>query len=128
MCSSDLSLSDGINPPVLITDNHAMHIQEHKQLLDSPEARNNPLLVSNALAHMQEHINQLQTGDPNLFSILGIQPLPPPQPQVPQTGGMSMNTSVNPMEQVAGSLPNLPRNPMTGETYQTASGASAVPI
>mgnify|MGYP006266504003 FL=1 len=124
------SLSDGINPPVLVTDNHAMHIQEHKQLLDSPEARNNPQLVSVTLAHMQNHINQLQTGDPNLFAILGIQPLPPPQP----TGGqgqipaVTQGTQVNPLEQATGALPNLPRNPMTGETYQTASGASAVPI
>jgi len=122
------SLSSGINPPVLVTDNHAMHIQEHKQLLDSPEARGNSELVSVVLEHMQEHIRQLQTGDPNLFGILGIQPLPPSQPQMPQTGGMSVNTSVNPLEQVTGSLPSLPTNPMTGEKYQTPSGASAVPI
>ena len=123
-------LSSEVNPPVLVTDNHAMHIQEHKQLLDSPEARGNSELVMVVLQHMQEHINQLQTGDPNLFGILGIQPLPPPQPpqaQVP-IGGVTQVPLESPLEQTTGALPNLPRNPMTGEQYQTPSGASAVPI
>ena len=124
------SLSSKVNPPVLVTDNHAMHIQEHKQLLDSPEARGNSELVMVVLQHIQEHINQLQTGDPNLFGILGIQPLPPPQPpqaQVP-IGGVTQVPLESPLEQTTGALPNLPRNPMTGEQYQTPSGASAVPI
>lgn len=124
------SLSSGVNPPVLVTDNHAMHIQDHKQLLDSPEARGNSELVMVVLQHMQEHINQLQTGDPNLFGILGIQPLPPPQPpqaQVP-IGGVTQVPLESPLEQTTGALPNLPRNPMTGEQYATPSGASAVPI
>ena len=123
-------LSSEVNPPVLVTDNHAMHIQEHKQLLDSPEARGNSELVMVVLQHIQEHINQLQTGDPNLFGILGIQPLPPPQPpqaQVP-IGGVTQVPLESPLEQTTGALPNLPRNPMTGEQYQTPSGASAVPI
>jgi hypothetical protein len=123
-------MSDGINPPVLMTDNHAMHIQEHKQLLDSPEARNNSDLVVVVLAHIQEHIRQLQTGDPNLFQILGIQGLPPAQsPQgQPPISAVNQGASINPLEQVTGSLPNLPTNPMTGEKYQTPSGASAVPV
>jgi hypothetical protein len=122
------SLSDGNNPPVLMTDNHSMHIQEHKQLLDSPEARNNPDLVVVVLAHIQEHINQLRTGDKDLFAILGMQNLPPQTPDQSNIPGVTQGASINPMEQVTGSLPNLPRNPMTGEKYQTPSGASAVPI
>jgi hypothetical protein len=121
-------MSDGNNPPVLVTDNHAMHIQEHKQLLDSPEARNNPELVMVVLAHIQEHINQMRTGDPDLFAILGMQNLPPQTPQSASIPGVTQGASVNPLEQQTGALPNLPRNPMTGEQYQTPSGASAVPI
>jgi hypothetical protein len=122
-------MSDGIDPPVLVTDNHPMHIQEHKQLLDSPEARNNVELVSIVLQHMQTHIQQLQTGDPNLFSILGIQSLPPTPPQgQPSIDQVTQGASVNPLEQATGALPNLPTNPMTGERYETPSGASAVPI
>lgn len=122
------SLSDGNNPPVLMTDNHSMHIQEHKQLLDSPEARNNSDLVVVVLAHIQEHINQLRTGDKDLFAILGMQNLPPQTPDQSNIPSVTQGASINPMEQVTGSLPNLPRNPMTGEQYQTPSGASAVPI
>ena len=105
-----------------------MHIQEHKQLLDSPEARNNPELVMGVLAHIQEHINQMRTGDPDLFAILGMQNLPPQTPQSASIPGVTQGASVNPLEQQTGALPNLPRNPMTGEQYQTPSGASAVPI
>jgi hypothetical protein len=120
------SMSMGIDPPVLITDNHAMHIQEHKQLLDSPESRGNIDLVAIVLGHIQEHINQLKTGDPDLFSILGIQPLPPSNPQG-QGGNVPISDlenpiAVNPTEQVIGSLPSMPTNPMTGEQYQTPSG------
>lgn len=122
------SLSDGNNPPVLMTDNHSMHIQEHKQLLDSPEARNNSDLVVVVLAHIQEHINQLRTGDKDLFAILGMQNLPPQTPDQSNIPSVTQGASINPMEQVTGSLPSLPRNPMTGEQYQTPSGASAVPI
>lgn len=121
-------MSDGNNPPVLVTDNHAMHIQEHKQLLDSPEARNNPELVMVVLAHIQEHINQMRIGDPDLFAILGMQNLPPQTPQSASIPAVTQGASVNPLEQQTGALPNLPRNPMTGEQYQTPSGASAVPI
>ena len=123
-------MNDGISPPVLVTDNHPMHIVEHKQLLDSPEARNNPELVAVVLEHIQDHINQMRTGDADLFAILGMQNLPPKtalggEPSIPE---VSQGASINPMEQVTGSLPNLPTNPMTGEKYQTASGASAVPV
>ena len=123
-------MQDGIDPPVLVTDNHPMHIQEHKQLLDSPEARNNPDLVVVVLAHIQNHINQMRTGDADLFAILGMQNLPPQaapggEPAIPQ---VSQGGQENPLEQVTGSLPNLPTNPMTGERYQTPSGASALPI
>jgi hypothetical protein len=121
-------MQDGIDPPVLVTDNHPMHIQEHKQLLDSPEARNNPDLVVVVLAHIQNHINQMRTGDADLFAILGMQNLPPKSPENPSIPQVEQGGQINPLEQVTGSLPNLPTNPMTGERYQTPSGASAVPI
>jgi len=131
------ALQDGQDPPVLITDNHPMHIQEHKQLLDSPEARNNQELVSIVLGHIQTHINQMKTADQDLFGILGIPTLQAPAPApIPGGGGgggvgsgvPAMEASINPLEQVQGALPRLPTNPMTGEQYQTPSGASAVPI
>ena len=59
-----------------------------------------------------------------------MQNLPPKtapggEPSIPE---VAQGGSINPMEQVTGALPNLPTNPMTGEKYQTASGASAVPV
>jgi hypothetical protein len=66
-------MSMGIDPPVLITDNHAMHIQEHKQLLDSPESRGNIDLVAIVLGHIQEHINQLKKETPTPTNLSKIE-------------------------------------------------------
>jgi len=59
------------------TDNHALHIREHKTVLADPDARLDADLVSRTLAHIQEHIDALQQVDPNLLSITGQQPLAP---------------------------------------------------
>ena len=97
-------------------------------MLDSPEARNNPDLVVVVLGHIQKHIDQMRSGDKDLFAILGMQNLPPQIPEQPSIPQVSQAGQENPLEQVTGALPNLPTNPMTGEKYQTASGASAVPV
>ena len=59
------------------TDNHALHIREHKTVLADPDARMDADLVARTLAHIQEHIDALQQVDPNLLSITGQQPLAP---------------------------------------------------
>jgi hypothetical protein len=59
------------------TDNHALHIREHKTVLADPDARLDADLVGRTLAHIQEHIDALQQVDPNLLSITGQQPLAP---------------------------------------------------
>lgn len=121
------SLQNSIDTIVLVTDNHALHIQEHKQLLDSPEARQDQNLVNVVLNHIQDHIDQLKTGDIDLFGILGIQPLPPSQPMGQSENPTLPNNSIqtNPMDQVLGKLPNMPTNPLTGQKYSTPSGVDA---
>lgn len=74
-------LADGEQVQVIATDNHQMHIQEHKAVLADPEMRNNPVIVQTTLAHIQEHINALKTVDPQLLQLLGQQPLPPDNAQ-----------------------------------------------
>ncbi len=66
--------------PVLATyvDEHTKHIKEHAAVLSDPELRMNPQLVERVMAHIQEHIQLLQTVDPQLLQILGEQPLSPP--------------------------------------------------
>lgn len=60
------------------TDQHSLHIKEHKSVLADPDLRKDPNLVARTLAHIQEHINLLQTTDPQLLALMGEQPLSPP--------------------------------------------------
>ena len=76
---------------VLVTDEHVLHIKEHKCVLASPDARQNAEVVQAVLKHIQDHIQQLKTADPNLLNILGQpslqQPQGGPQPTPPPGGG-----------------------------------------
>jgi hypothetical protein len=72
-----------------LTDKHLQHINEHKGVLASTSARENPEVVRIVLAHIQEHLDILM--DPKLvpfLNALGQQSLAPmmplPQPPPPQ--------------------------------------------
>jgi hypothetical protein len=69
----------------IFSDQHALHIKEHRSVLADYTLRRDPELVQSVLDHIQEHINLLQTTDPNILSIVGEQPLAPP-PQQPGAG------------------------------------------
>ena len=128
----------------LVTDRHQIHIMEHKTLLSDVDARKDRDLQVRVLKHIQEHITLLRTTDPGLLALLGEQPLPPlkapgqppamgpeqpmPQPQPPVGGGeveaSEMIEAETPGEQEAKNvnLPNLPKNPLSGEEFNVISG------
>ena len=128
----------------LVTDRHQVHIMEHKTLLSDVDARTDRDLQIRVLKHIQEHITLLRTTDPGLLALLGEQPLPPlqpegqppvmapgqpgPQPKPPVGGGeveaSEMIEAENPGEQEAKNvnLPNLPKNPLSGEEFNVISG------
>lgn len=127
-------LRDGKTVKAVLTDNHVQHIRKHKAVLDSPESRENPEIVEQALAHIQEHINLLSNPDPNVIKVLeileqpamGAQPANPAQPPAP--GGDKMNIQgvedvlggaepTNAAEMAGVSLPSAPDNPLTGESF-----------
>lgn len=127
------AMSDGKQVVAILIDNHPLHIMEHKSVLSSPEARQNPEIVQTVLAHIQEHINQWKNGDPTLLAMLG-QPTPPPQappaPPAPEGGGQAGPPPAqaaaqvlkpgNPTEKAAEKtrMPSLPKNPMSGQPPQ----------
>lgn len=82
-------LADAKQVPVIDTDNHAMHIQEHKAVIADPEMRMQPDVVQTVLEHIQMHIEALKTVSPELLQILGQQPLAPaaPPPGAPPAPG-----------------------------------------
>ena len=82
--SENEELSDGKPVQGVVTDQHLLHIHEHSTVLDSIEARQDPTIIQNTTDHIQWHIQQLKTADPDLLRALGQQPiLPPPPPPAP---------------------------------------------
>jgi hypothetical protein len=82
--SENEDLVDGRPVIALLTDQHSLHIKEHKCVLADPDLRQDAQLVQRTLAHIQEHIDQLKNGDPQTLMMMGEKPLsPPPPPQGP---------------------------------------------
>jgi len=83
-------------PPVLLTDNHAEHVVDHKAIMSSPEAREDPLVFEAFMTHVQAHIRELRLVPPDLAAIISGQPLPaplgaaPPAPPMPTIDGARM--------------------------------------
>lgn len=111
--SENEKLMNGEKVPVIRTDNHAMHIQENKTVLSSPEARANPTLVEVVLDHISQH---------EAFSVPQVPPEQAQQgePQLPQNGGAS-NSLMASAEQPP-NMPNMPENPLTGNEYNNQTG------
>lgn len=80
-------LQEGQDVPVLFTDNHPLHIQEHTALASDPIVRQNPLQFQVIAQHIMQHIQQLS--DPNYQNyriLMGEPTLPPQGMQQPQPG------------------------------------------
>jgi hypothetical protein len=74
------ALADGKEAPVMLTDNHRLHLKEHPGVGATVEARANPEVMQALQAHIAQHIKLLRETDPGILMALGQQPLPPPQP------------------------------------------------
>lgn len=81
--SENEALMDGQNVQALMTDQHKEHIDNHVKCLNDPELRKDQGLVERVTTHIQQHIQLLQTTNPELLQLLGQQPLPPPAPPQP---------------------------------------------
>jgi hypothetical protein len=122
-------LRDGIEVTAIITDDHVLHIQEHKSVLADPESRKNPKILNATLTHMQEHIDLLK--DPNyqqLLQLMGQPPLPPTSGQQGGQGaepGQAQIPGGNANAQVASMQPNqpqMPKNAMTKQPFNATTG------
>ncbi len=76
--SENEDLVDGGAVIALLTDQHSLHIKEHKSVLADPDLRKDPDLVKRTLQHIQDHIDQLKNGDPQTLMMMGEKPLSPP--------------------------------------------------
>ena len=127
--SEQEQLLQGIVPPVLWTDDHRRHIQAALDLLSTPEARENPTILQNVFAFIQQHIDISAQTPPDKLMAIGRQPLaPPPMPPPPGAGGPP--PAPPNMPQGAPGIPNgqkLPDNPLTGQEYNPVNGGQPLP-
>lgn len=97
------ALKRGEQPPVMITDNHIEHILQHKELLNDPEARNDPNVVQQVTMHLQTHIETYKGIDMDLAAILQMPPLPSMQQAPAPAPGQE-----GPVEVQGANMPPLP--------------------
>lgn len=110
------NLAEGKPQVSLVTDQHAQHILEHKTVLASPEAREDPnsAIVQATLDHIQQHINFLKTADPTLLALIKQQAIPQQPAPMPNDGGTgNMLNATPPVQQQAEGVnqPNMPQPP-----------------
>ena len=120
LASENEMLQDGQNIPVLFTDDHVLHIQEHKSIASDPNIRSNPEQFGIIAQHIMQHLAMLSDPDYQNYRQLTNQPsLPPPAgmpqgaPQVPGgpgPGATSMNAAGGPTSIAA----NVAQNPPSG--------------
>ena len=72
------------SPIAMWTDSHLNHIKAHRTVLFDPKMRENPQLAERIIKHIQDHIDLLQSTDPQKLMLLGEQPLQPQQTPPPQ--------------------------------------------
>lgn len=130
IASENEMMANGKQPQVAVTDDHALHIREHKPVLADPEARRDPAVVKALTAHETEHIRMLEelsVSNPNLLIALGQTPVQPPAMPTPLPGGPGGAPSPDAGARLADARPevvkaatgvrgpSMPKNALTGE-------------
>jgi hypothetical protein len=122
-------MQDGGMVRAIWTDQHAQHIQEHKTLLANADARKDASLLERVFTHIQEHIDLLKQTPPENLMMTGQTPIPN-QAQInadesmgpPELGGNMDSSSPILKEAKNVSMPKMPKNPLTGEQFNMATG------
>lgn len=115
LSSENELLGEGQSVPVLFTDNHVLHIQEHTALASDPNVRKDPQQFGIVAEHIMQHIQMLSDPTYQAYRQLVNQPTVPAQGQ-PAQQGMPQG-SANPGQIVA---PNTPMG--NSEVQQMAQG------
>ncbi len=80
-------LMQGQDVPVLATDDHAAHVQDHVGLLNDPRVRLNGPTIQVIFNHVEQHKTLAQTTDPYLLAMVRTGKIPE-APPTPQGGGV----------------------------------------
>lgn len=124
------ALSQGSPMQAIKTENHPLHIMEHKAVLCNLDAKQNPKILNAVLSHIAEHeqlMLQLQIEEPMILQILGIPPVP--MGQTMPAGPTSPETKTPDKQAEGVQQPNLPSLPAgtpdaTKGAYDQMKGAN----
>lgn len=109
------ALSQGMPVQVVKTENHPLHISEHKAVLCNLDAKQNPKIVQATLDHITQHeqlMLTLQIQEPMILQILGIPPVPMGQQMPGGPGGPATPETKTPDKEAENvQQPNLPSLP-----------------
>ena len=110
-------LAEAGDVPTILTDNHALHIREHRCVLDNPDSRRDEAVVEATLAHIQQHLSIWAQSDPNVLMATGQQPMQAPPPEAPPgdaSQGPSTGDTMTPDASTQGE-PGMPPMPSLPE-------------
>lgn len=122
----------GEAPPVMVDDDHVIHMRGHAEEISNPEVRDNPVALQAYMDHQNEHWSLYTTTDPARLLVFGVQPPPvvaPPGAPLPGpegTPGPAPGGGAPPglePESAPQPLPEQPTNPATGEQYVPPEGS-----
>lgn len=120
------ALGKGEDMPVMLDDNHVLHLKSHRSVTSSLTARKDINVINALQAHQDEHIRILRETDPQILQIFGQPSMAaPPQPGAtsgtppPMPGAAS---TASPQDKAKAAGPSLPTNPATGQKAGAVAG------
>jgi hypothetical protein len=102
-------IAKGQVPPVLVDDNHVLHMDKHRAVVNNPAVREDPAVLAAYTQHMDAH--RMAMPPPMPVGPDGA-PLPPGGEGAPADAALGAPMGAGP--ETPG-LPNMPTNPATGE-------------
>lgn len=110
--SENERLQEGQPAMAMATDDHRLHILEHKAVLADPDVREDPSVVEAVLAHMHQHIELWRSTDPILLGALQQQPIGPEQGAGgPPPAQGAADQTMTPEQPPEGDMPGMPSLP-----------------
>lgn len=142
------ALARGENPQVVFSENHPLHIDQHRYIILDPDTKKDPKVLQAVSQHINQHIQVWSQTDPIILQAMNIPPFPAPQmgppgqgappqegqqpPQErPNPGGQPIKTQGQvPMPNEAGgpegpnmpNQPSMPTNPLTKKQFDPQTG------
>jgi hypothetical protein len=122
----------GQNPPVMVTDNHVLHISEHTVVGADTEARMKSEVMTALTGHLQAHIDALMTMSPQMAAMLKQpvlnQPPAPGAPGTPQPASGEGGTPPGGPPPMGGSQPGDEAAPGATPEEPETVGSAGVPF